>query len=137
MKLGKPRWVDVTVAPGSKLPPKRTGHTIVTHGDQIYVYVCPSWRAHLETEFARAALAERTDNSTTTILGALILRLVYGQSCPASDTFQFRAKDMLPRSSTTSCTYLVDAALTAKILRISLHSNYLVRILLRSGQGHG
>lgn len=39
VKAGQPKWTFVDYAPGAIAPPKRTGHTTVTHGDCIYVSV--------------------------------------------------------------------------------------------------
>lgn len=39
VKLGQPRWSFVEYAPGAVVPPPRTGHTCVTHGDCLYMYV--------------------------------------------------------------------------------------------------
>lgn len=41
VKAGAPKWTFVDYAPGAVVPPKRTGHTTVTHGDCIYVFVPP------------------------------------------------------------------------------------------------
>ncbi|ORY38743.1 galactose oxidase [Leucosporidium creatinivorum] len=38
LKAGAPKWTFVDYAPGAIAPPKRTGHTTVTHGDCIYVF---------------------------------------------------------------------------------------------------
>ena len=38
VKAGSPRWSFVDYAPQAIVPPKRTGHTTVTHGDSIYVF---------------------------------------------------------------------------------------------------
>lgn len=39
VKAGQPKWTFVDYAPGAIAPPKRTGHTTVTDGDCIYVFV--------------------------------------------------------------------------------------------------
>lgn len=37
VKLGQPRWNFVEYGDSNVRPPKRTGHTLVTHGDCLYV----------------------------------------------------------------------------------------------------
>ncbi|GAA5906771.1 hypothetical protein JCM6882_003297 [Rhodosporidiobolus microsporus] len=38
LKQGQPRWSFVDYAPGQVVPPPRTGHTCVTHGDSLYIF---------------------------------------------------------------------------------------------------
>ncbi|KAK4046292.1 hypothetical protein OIV83_006166 [Microbotryomycetes sp. JL201] len=38
LKTGSPRWTFVNYPKGAIVPPKRTGHTAVTHGDCIYIF---------------------------------------------------------------------------------------------------
>jgi len=38
VKAGVPQWSFVEYAPGALVPPKRTGHTTVTHADSIYIF---------------------------------------------------------------------------------------------------
>lgn len=37
VKSGSPKWSFVKYSPAALVPPRRTGHTTVTHGDCIYV----------------------------------------------------------------------------------------------------
>lgn len=41
VKLGAPKWSFIDYQPNPIVPAARTGHTVVTHGDSIFVYV--SW----------------------------------------------------------------------------------------------
>ncbi|GAA6036042.1 hypothetical protein JCM8097_006582 [Rhodosporidiobolus ruineniae] len=38
LKQGQPRWSFVDYAPGQVVPPPRTGHTCITHGDCLYIF---------------------------------------------------------------------------------------------------
>ncbi|GAA5841877.1 hypothetical protein JCM11251_005408 [Rhodosporidiobolus azoricus] len=38
LKAGQPRWSFVDYAPNQVVPPPRTGHTCVTHGDSLYIF---------------------------------------------------------------------------------------------------
>ncbi|SCZ97771.1 BZ3500_MvSof-1268-A1-R1_Chr7-3g09572 [Microbotryum saponariae] len=38
LKAGSPKWTFIDYASGAVVPPRRTGHTTVTHGDCIYVF---------------------------------------------------------------------------------------------------
>ncbi|SCV70632.1 BQ2448_3394 [Microbotryum intermedium] len=38
LKAGSPKWTYIDYASGAVVPPRRTGHTTVTHGDCIYVF---------------------------------------------------------------------------------------------------
>ncbi|KAK4057765.1 hypothetical protein OIO90_000984 [Microbotryomycetes sp. JL221] len=38
LKTGSPRWTFVNYPAGAVAPPRRTGHTSVTHGDCIYIF---------------------------------------------------------------------------------------------------
>ncbi|KAM0789070.1 hypothetical protein ACM66B_003133 [Microbotryomycetes sp. NB124-2] len=38
LKTGSPRWTFVNYPKGAVVPPRRTGHTSVTHGDCIYIF---------------------------------------------------------------------------------------------------
>ncbi|BGP39376.1 hypothetical protein JCM10449v2_003314 [Rhodotorula kratochvilovae] len=38
LKMGQPSWSFVEYRPGQVVPPPRTGHTCVTHGDSLYIF---------------------------------------------------------------------------------------------------
>ncbi|GAA5847726.1 hypothetical protein JCM9279_005001 [Rhodotorula babjevae] len=38
LKMGQPSWSFVDYHPGQVVPPPRTGHTCVTHGDSLYIF---------------------------------------------------------------------------------------------------
>ncbi|GAA5912164.1 hypothetical protein JCM8208_000921 [Rhodotorula glutinis] len=38
LKMGQPSWSFVDYRPGQVVPPPRTGHTCVTHGDSLYIF---------------------------------------------------------------------------------------------------
>ncbi|GAA5827160.1 hypothetical protein JCM3770_000340, partial [Rhodotorula araucariae] len=38
LKMGQPSWSFIEYRPGQIVPPPRTGHTCVTHGDSLYIF---------------------------------------------------------------------------------------------------
>lgn len=61
VKAGTPKWTFIDYAPGAVAPPKRTGHTTVTHGDCIYVCVPPASRSPRTPSDARFCSFGGTD----------------------------------------------------------------------------
>lgn len=55
VKMGQPSWSFVEYRPGQVVPPPRTGHTCVTHGDSLYMCVLAPSLVHV----ARATSARR------------------------------------------------------------------------------